>query len=125
MEGYTINSDEKIFHWPISNKTYALYKHIVDLHDMMPKRYRPYLWEDMYKEAGYVMSHVIKAMKSSSPKTKNQTLAKVSEQLSMLQVNIHLMYHLQAIAPSQYATIKSLIDEIGRMTGGLMKYIRT
>ena len=125
MEEFTIKSDEKIFHWPITQKTCTLYKHIVDLHDVIHKRYRAYLWEDMYKQAGYVMWHVIKAMKSSSPKTNNLSLAKVSEQLSMLQVNIHLTYSLQGIAPSQYETIKNLIDEIGRMAGGVMKYIRT
>lgn len=125
MEEFIIKSEEKIFHWPITQKTCTLYKHVVDLHDVMPKRYRAYLWEDMYKQAGYVMCHVIRAMKSSAPKAKNQALAKVSEQLSMLQVNIHLAYSLQGIAHSQYETIQKLIDEIGRMAGGLMKYIRT
>ena len=117
--------EDPILKLPITKKAYELYRHVLDLHDLVPKRYRNYLWKDMYSQVGYIVYHIIKATKSGDKRTKRQSLERASEQLGMLRITIHLTYHVEAISSKLCQEIFSVMDELGPMLGGFIRSIRT
>ncbi len=117
--------EDPIFRLPIAQKAHELRFLVLKLHDLMPKRYRGYLWRDMYQQAAYVMYQIIKALKSNSRTSKRQSLERANEQLGMLQSTTFLVLQSQAISRKLYQETADLMNALGPMLGSFIRSMRT
>ena len=108
---------------PILGKAYDLAKALYALRGSVPKQDRYALWQRCENLVLDVLESLLIA--SQFPRAeKLPALTRASMKLDVLRVCLRLAKDTKAISLGQYAQIQTIIDEIGRMTGGWTKSVR-
>lgn len=107
---------------PVLNKSYELYKLFHEYRKVVPKQDR----FTIYERSENVILNIIELLLEASYGEKERKiiiLQRASIKLNVLRFLIRLMKETKTIDLKKYAMLESVIDEIGRMTGGWMRAI--
>jgi hypothetical protein len=106
---------------PISLKVYALYKLLHSFHSTIPKVERYTLWQKCENTTLALLEILIETGPCNENKRK-ELLYALSGKLDLLKVLIRLSKETHTIDQQQYLAIQELLQEIGKMLGGWIKY---
>ncbi|NQU82422.1 MAG: diversity-generating retroelement protein Avd [Parcubacteria group bacterium] len=112
------------FDIPIFKKSYDLYKALSGYRKIVPKQDRFTVFERCENTALDVIEGILLAS-GQQKKDKATTLERVSVKLNMLRVFIRLTKDIKAIDLKKYIILENMVDEIGRMLGGWIKFVNT
>lgn len=105
---------------PIINKTYEVYKEIIDINDHIVKRHRYGLGTSLENSILECMENLI--MAKNAPKTlKSAYLIRASSQLEITAIKLRLFLELRLTNDTKIFQTQMKIAEIGRMLGGWLK----
>jgi len=105
---------------PVLNKSYELYKLFHEYRKVVPKQDR----FTIYERSENVILGTIELLLEASYGNKERKvilLEKSSVKLNVLRFLIRLMKETKTFDLKKYTNIETLIDEIGRMTGGWIR----
>lgn len=108
---------------PIINRTYDLYKLVVDITTHMEKRWRYALGASIEKSVLDCLSDLVMAKNASKP-VKASYLMKASAELEVVTFKLRLCLELKIENETRIFQAQSHIREIGRMTGGWLKSLQ-
>lgn len=109
---------------PVLNKSYELYKLFHEYRKVVPKQDRFTIYERSEHVLLTTIELLLEASYGDKPR-KIVTLERVSVKLNILRFLIRLMKETKTFDLKKYTHLQSLIDEIGRMTGGWMRSLAT
>ncbi|MFH0820517.1 MAG: four helix bundle protein [Candidatus Peregrinibacteria bacterium] len=105
---------------PIINRTYEVYKIIVQLNDTLTKRWRYSLGLSAENTVLDLLEQMI--MAGSAPKPmKEPYLIKANANLEIIRLKLRLFLELKLANETKIFQIQSQLEEIGRMLGGWLK----
>ena len=107
---------------PILNKTYDLYKLLCRHRSRVPKSDRYTLWVECESTVLAILRTTINTTHQKGER-RIESLYSISNHVDLLKVLIRLAKDNQAIDLSQYDEIQRLLQEIGRMVGGWIKFV--
>ena len=116
-----MTEERPIFDIPIFHKTYELYKLLSSYQDLIPKKHRYTLWQKCENTALSLLEGVI-ATSHSKGAERTPVLQHISRILDLLKVLIRLAHDTGALRHAHYLAIQSLLQEIGKMIGGWLKF---
>jgi hypothetical protein len=105
---------------PIINKTYFLYKFIVETNTKIDKRFRYSLGQSIEQSVLSLMDLLIKAKNAPKP-TKNAYLIRASSVLEIITLKMRLLLELKLANETKIFQVQADLSEIGRMLGGWRK----
>jgi hypothetical protein len=109
---------------PVINKSYEVYKAIIDLNNKLPKPWRYGLGLSVENSILNVMDGLI--MAKNAPKTlKAGYLIKTSSHLEITTYKVRLLLELALVNETKIFQIQAKLAEIGRMLGGWLKASQT
>ena len=109
------------FDIPLFHQAYSLYK-LIDTYSLyIPKAKRFTLWNRCENASLAVLEGIIAAGHYSGSK-QLEILRSLSIQLDMLKIFVRLSHETRCIDKEVYLEIETKIQEIGRMTGGWIKF---
>lgn len=106
---------------PIFHKTYDLYKLLHSYQLQIPKSERYTLWQKCENITLALLEALIETSHRKG-KDRVQSLYIISNKLDLLKVLIRLAKDTRTIDNSQYLEIQVIIQEVGRMIGGWIKF---
>jgi len=106
---------------PIFQKTYDLIKQIYIYVPKFPKREQYVLGQRIEQSAISFLSLVIEA---NEKQDKLESLENASIVLNKLRIFIRLSKDLKFLPFNEYQILEEMIDEIGRMIGGWIRFIK-
>jgi len=111
------------FDIPIFKKTYELYKEFYGLRNNIPKQDRFAIWQRCGNLILEILEYILNA--SQLPRIeKLSTLQRASGKLNLLRVFIRLCRDTKVLDNKKYIQLEQIVDEIGRMLGGWIKFTR-
>lgn len=105
---------------PIFNKTYKLYKIFYEYLSLFPRKDRYTLGQKCEAVLIEILEAVILAS-SVSKQEKLPVLKRASSKVDVLRVLFSLCKDLKILDNKKYATIDSMLQEVGKMLGGWIK----
>jgi hypothetical protein len=106
---------------PIFHQAYALYKLLDKYRILIPKAKRYTLWLKTENTALNVLEGIIATSQQSGEK-RLEILHQISIQLDVLKVFIRLALEIKCLDSKHYLEIQKVLQEIGQMLGGWMKF---
>jgi hypothetical protein len=106
---------------PIFHKLYDLYKVLNSLHSTIPKMQRYTLWQKCENISLALLEQVISTGHLVG-EARIQTLHEMSKNVDLLKVLIRLAKETHTITPKQYLSLQTLLQELGKMIGGWLKF---
>jgi len=106
---------------PIFHQTYTLYKIVDKYRARIPKEKRYTLWLKTEQALLSVLEGIIKTSHYTGSR-RLDTLYEISIQLDMLKVFIRLAQETRCLDTKQYLEIQKILQEIGQMIGGWIKF---
>lgn len=111
------------FDIPIFKKTYDLYKIFYGYRGSVSKQDRYTIWQRCENVILDILEGILFA--SQTYKTeKVPILEKTSVKLNFLRIFFRLMKEVKTIDNKKYVILQELVDEIGRMLGGWIKFTK-
>ncbi len=107
---------------PIFQKTNDLYKMLHGYHQRIPKFERYTIWQKCEQTTLAMVEFLIETS-SKTGEERTRVIHLFSNKLELLKVLIRLANDTRTINTAQYAAIQLMINEIGRMTGGWIKFV--
>lgn len=107
---------------PIFYKTYDLYKLMHSYHSRIPKAERYTLWQKCENTALALLEALI-ATSHQIGDARIDTLHILSNKLDLLKVLIRLAHDTHTIDQPQYLELQAILQEIGKMVGGWIKFV--
>ena len=107
---------------PLFHKIYELYKLLYSYHARIPKVHRYTLWQKIEETTLTLLETLIETSHNQGGE-RLQTLYVLSHRLDLLKVLMRLAKETRAIDAKQYLMIQTLLQEIGKMTGGWIKSV--
>jgi hypothetical protein len=107
---------------PIFYKIYDLYMLMHSYHPRIPKADRYTLWQKCENTALALLEALI-ATSHQIGSARLDTLQLLSNKLDLLKVLIRLARDTHTIEKPQYLELQTLLQEIGKMTGGWIKFV--
>lgn len=107
---------------PLYDKVYCLYLFLHLFSSKIPKSKRYTLWQKCENTTLEILEMLISASHSKNDK-RTDCIIKISEKLDLLKTLIRLAKDTKTIPEKQYISLQSLIQEIGKMTGGWLKSV--
>jgi hypothetical protein len=107
---------------PIFHKLYSLYKILNSYHGTIPKMQRYTLWQRCENVSLALLEQVI-STSHLKEEERAQALCAISTNIDLLKVLIRLAKETNTITPKQYLEVQTLLQEIGKMIGGWLKFV--
>ncbi len=107
---------------PLFKKVYDLYKLLHLYHDKIPKSKRYTIWQKCELSTLDLLESLIATSHVSGEK-RLASLRFMSQKIDLLKVLIRLAKDTQAIDIKKYVNIETVLQEIGKMTGGWIKFV--
>jgi len=108
---------------PIIQKVYDFYRELYLAVEKMPKKDKYILGEKLGRTTLDLIELLI--MTSYSGKTeKNTFLNKANAKLELLKILVRLAEEVKAINTKKYLLLEEKLQEIGKMLGGWIRYLR-
>jgi len=107
---------------PILNKTYDLYKLLCRRRSRIPKSDRYTLWLECEKTVLSILKAIIDTTHQKGEK-RTEILYSISNHVDLLKVLVRLAKENQSIDLAHYDEIQRLLQEIGKMIGGWIKFV--
>jgi hypothetical protein len=105
---------------PVINKTYEIYKTIIDMNSKLPKQWRYGLGLSLENSTLSCLENLI--MAKNAPKTlKPAYLIKADSQLEVASLKLRLLLELALVNDTKIFQTQGKIQEAGRMLGGWLK----
>ncbi len=111
------------FDTPIFRKTYDLYRTLYGYRLTVPKQDRYTLWQKCESLLLEILEGTLLASQTSKGE-KLPILLTASVRLNLLRVFIRLMKDVRAMDNKKYMAIEARLDEIGRMLGGWIRFVK-
>ncbi len=108
---------------PIINRSYEVYRDIVQINDRLLKRWRYSLGLSLENTILELMEHLIMAKNAPRP-LKSGYLIKADALLEIVHLKLRLFMELKLANETKIFQLQSRIEEIGRMLGGWMKSVQ-
>lgn len=109
---------------PIINRTYEVYKNIVEMNNTLSKRWRYSIGVSMENSILSLLEELIMA-KNAPKQLKGTYLIKASALLEVSRLKLRLFLELQLINETKVFQMQSKMEEIGKMLGGWLKSIQS
>lgn len=106
---------------PIFHKAYDLCKILQNYHEHTPKSMRYTIWQKCETTALEMLESII-TTGHQRDEQKKQTLYRISTQLDLLKVLIRLAKDIGKIENKVYIDLQNLLQEIGKMIGGWIRF---
>ena len=106
---------------PIFHKIYALYKLLDAYHSRIPKAKRYTLWQKC-ENTTLLMLEILIETGDKRGVEREKLLHQISYKLDLLKVLIRLAKETRTITMEQYVELQALLQEIGKMLGGWIKF---
>jgi len=107
---------------PIINKTFELYKSVVEMNDHLEKRWRYSLGNSLEESILSLLSELV--MAKNAPKTlKAAYLIKSLGHLEVSSLKLRLLLELNLVNETKIFQNQAVISEIGKMLGGWLKSV--
>lgn len=109
---------------PLTQKIYDLYKDIYQVIEKMPKKDKYSIGLKIDKGTLDLLELIITAgsIKGSDEKINMLTIS--SSKLDLLKLLVRLAYDIKAIDKKKYLSLEEGFQEIGRMLGGWLKFVK-
>lgn len=107
---------------PIFHKLYDFYKLLHSYHSTIPKMQRYTLWQRCEKISLTLLEQVISTGHLVG-EVRTQEIHEMSKGVDLLKVLIRLAKETHTITPKQYMELQTLLQEIGKMIGGWLKFV--
>jgi hypothetical protein len=107
---------------PLFHKIYDLYKLLHSYHTRIPKSERYTLWQKCENTTLALLEALIETSHQKGEE-RTQALYAISNKLDLLKVLVRLAKETRAIDNRQYLEIQTIIQEIGKMVGGWIKFV--
>ncbi|MCU0317832.1 MAG: four helix bundle protein [Amoebophilaceae bacterium] len=107
---------------PIFHKVYDLYKTLNGYHGTIPKMQRYTLWQRCENLSLALLERVVSTGHLVG-ELRMQALHEMSKDVDLLKVLIRLAKETHTITPKQYLALQTLLQEIGKMVGGWLKFV--
>ena len=107
---------------PILNKAYDLYKLLSHLRKLVPKAERYTLWFKC-EEASLAILESLVATAHQQGDERTKSLYKISDKIDLLKIFFRLAKENQVISLDKYLEIQKLLQEMGKMVGGWIKFV--
>lgn len=108
---------------PLINKSYELYKLLYRYLKDFPKKERYTLGEKIEETLLEIIGKTIYLNQLPDHLKENQLLL-LNSQNELLKLLIRLSYDVKILKEQQYLTLQSYLQEIGKMIGGWIKYLK-
>ena len=108
---------------PIFHKAYQLLKQMDHYYEHIPKKKRYTLWKRCDELSIRLLEGVIKASSEKISPQRRLVLVDLDLILDQLRVFFRLCYETNCLNETQYLTLVSHLDEMGKMVGGWIKSI--
>jgi hypothetical protein len=109
---------------PIINRTYEVYKSIIDINDHLEKRWRYSLGNSLENSILSLLQELI--MAKNAPKSlKSSYLIKANSHLEISILKLRLFLEMKIVNETKIFQTQSKLTEIGRMLGGWLKSLNT
>ena len=109
---------------PIINRTYEVYKSLVDINDHLEKRWRYSLGVSLENNVLSLLQELIMAKNAPKP-LKSSYLIKAGGHLEVAVLKLRLFLELKIANETKIFQTQSKLAEIGRMLGGWLKSVNT
>ncbi len=109
---------------PIFHKTYELYRLLYRYENQVPKNHRYTVWQKCEQGSLDILTAIIRTGYTQGDVRLN-AIRKVSENLDLLKVFIRLARETNSINQKVHLEIQNLVQEIGKMVGGWLKFVPT
>ncbi|MBU4257160.1 four helix bundle protein [Patescibacteria group bacterium] len=109
---------------PIINKTYEVYKSIIDINNHLEKRWRYSLGMSLENSVLSLLQELIMAKNAPKP-LKSSYLIKASSHLEISILKLRLFLELNIANETKIFQTQSKLAEIGRMLGGWIKSLNS
>ncbi|MEK7591113.1 MAG: four helix bundle protein [Patescibacteria group bacterium] len=109
---------------PIINKTYDLYKQIIDITEHLNKRWRFSLGKSIEDTALNLLSELIMAKNAPKPLKAGYLIRACSRQETCV-LKLRLCLELKLVNETKIFQAQSTLEEIGRMLGGWLKSVQS
>lgn len=107
---------------PLFHKIYSLYKTLNSYHSTIPKMQRYTLWQRCENTSLTLLEQVISTGHLVG-EVRTQAIYEMSKGVDLLKVLIRLAKETHTITPKQYLELQTLLQEIGKMVGGWLKFV--
>lgn len=107
---------------PIFHKVYSLYKTLHGYHSTIPRMQRYTLWQRCENTSLTLLERVISTGHLAGA-VRTQEIHEMSKGVDLLKVLIRLAKETHTITPKQYLELQTLLQEIGKMVGGWLKFV--
>jgi len=108
---------------PVINKTYEVYKQIIDANNHLTKRWRYSLGLSLENSVLSLLENLIMAKNATKP-FKAPYLIKASSQLEISRLKLRLMLEFKLVNETKIFQLQAKLREIGRMLGGWLKSVK-
>lgn len=105
---------------PIINRTYDVYKNIVELNHKLNKRWRYSLGANLEQTVLDLIEQLVMAKSAPKP-LKAGYLIKADSKLEMTRLKLRLILELGLTNETRIFQLQARLEEIGRMLGGWLK----
>ncbi len=105
---------------PIINRSYEVYKAIVQLNDTLTKRWRYSLGASAENTVLDLLEYLIAAKNAPKP-MKGPYLIKANTSLEIIRLKLRLFLELKLANETRIFQVQNQFEEIGRMLGGWLK----
>ena len=107
---------------PVINRTYEVYKTIVDINNHLTKRWRYSLGISVENTILSLLEDLIMAMHAPKP-MKSPYLIRASARLEIARLKFRLFLEFKLVNETRIFQTQATLLEIGRMLGGWMKSV--
>lgn len=108
---------------PIINKTYEVYKTILQINDKLTKRWRYSLGQSLEDTVLDLMENLVMAKNAPKP-MKAGYLIKAGTKLEVSRLKLRLYLELKLANETRVFQTQAQIEEVGRMLGGWLKSLQ-
>lgn len=108
----------------ILNKSYDFWKMLLPVLARLPKAYKFNLGDKTQDVASRIMELLIEAYYSPSER-KRELLVHANIQIEILRRYLRLMFEIGLYPSTTYGRLSEMLNDIGRMTGGWLKSLKT
>ena len=119
-----MNQQRSVLDVPIFHKMYNLYKILSEYQGGIPKVKRYTLWQ-LCENISLSLLVILIRTGNQKEEKKLETLYEISNNIDLLKVLMRLAKETKIISLKQYIVIQEILQEIGKMTGGWIKFTTT
>lgn len=109
---------------PIINRSYEVYKAIIDLNEKLEKRRKYSLGLSLENSVLDCMENLVMA-KNAPRQLKGGYLIKAGSKLEVSTLKLRLLLELSSVNETKIFQLQAKLDEIGRMLGGWLKSVQS